>query len=201
MQFPAGTNTGRGKPANFTFTQFMKLVLAFELVQSGLAPSTAAFIVTERWDQFGAAFARTMVDDREVEDDPAAFPGSHLMFVIYFDAMWQLGAEGESRDRVEYYGALRVVLPDDIGKTLADEDFTRDIDSPWRTLVIDARRLLITATIRVRQAGLVVRYEEIFNDLVGGDSPETPYGLKAKLPSAPFLDGIETLKVRENGNS
>ena len=180
LRFPPGTNTGKGKPASFTFNQFMKLTLAFELVQSGLAPSTASIVVAEWWHDFSPALTRSMVDDALIQSDPKAFPCRDLIIAVYFDAMWQLGSQGPVDDTTEYFGLVKIVAPDRLADALADENYAKekDIDSPWRALVIDARWLLTTALACATEAGLQATESEVFDDMLEGDDAEFPYALK-----------------------
>ncbi len=180
LRFPDGTNTGKGKPAAFSFSQYMQLLLAFELVQSGLSPTTAAMVVGEWWINFYKAFARTMVDDDNVLSDPEEFTCRDLMFMIYFDAMWQLANEGEVSDRSQYWGMVKIVAPDQIGDTISSEEFVHKVDSPWRALVIDARWLLETAVARIREAGFDLSNKQAFDDLLRDDASEILYQLELR---------------------
>ncbi|HJP68134.1 MAG TPA: hypothetical protein VJ846_04455, partial [Sphingomicrobium sp.] len=171
MQFPGGTNTGQGRTALFSFNQFLKLLFAFELVQSGLSPSSAASVIEAHWSEMRMAAARTLIDDDSVEYDPMHFADGNLVFGFQIDAMWSLTVDGPvNEDIPDYFGSFRVFSRAELSQPFSDpKRSAAGTLSPWRVLLIDVRPLVWdVATEALRIAGFSATKKELFDDLVRG---------------------------------
>ena len=58
LEFPSGTNIGRGSRMSYTAEHLLQLAVAFEVIGAGLAAKAATDLVTRYWDRFQAAFGR-----------------------------------------------------------------------------------------------------------------------------------------------
>lgn len=58
--FPIGTNTGKGRPAAYTFEATCQLLVAFELMQFGMIPVQAISYVNRNWSFGRISFASAL---------------------------------------------------------------------------------------------------------------------------------------------
>ena len=54
LGFPAGTNTGRGKPASYELDQLLQILLAFELLAAGMSPTRVVRTLRTNWPRIRA---------------------------------------------------------------------------------------------------------------------------------------------------
>ena len=62
LGFPAGSSVGRGYRGGYTPDQFWKLILAFQLLEMGVALSRAIAMVNESWDLAYLAISHSLPD-------------------------------------------------------------------------------------------------------------------------------------------
>lgn len=55
LGFPAGTNTGRGKPASYKLDQLLQILLAFELLAAGMSPTRVVRTLRTNWPRIRAS--------------------------------------------------------------------------------------------------------------------------------------------------
>lgn len=175
LRFPGGTNTGRGKPAKFSFTQYLKLALAFEMVQSGLDPWPARSVISEAWgwSDLNFAFARTLLIDDYVINDPNRYGKSPLFLAFTINSMWDLTTTSAAED-VEYYGAVEIMSHSTLSDLMLKE-FDREWKSgtsPWRTMLIDMTAFILNVYAALKQTGHNISIEDAFKELCTGEDGE-----------------------------
>lgn len=87
LGFPPGSNTGSGKPVGYTVEQLFQLVIAFELIGSGMPPQRAIQIILSDWKRIRGWI-------RMAVNPPS--PGRTLYFVTNVDALREMSTEGVS---------------------------------------------------------------------------------------------------------
>lgn len=148
LRFPAGTNTGRGRPASYRLEQMLQIVLAFELLNAGLAPTPVVRTIRTNWPRirtsllvaWEATRGRTAWDARELlflepaalaesahSDDPYAAVDSPLEPLPALAAGgWADGRDGAATmimlDPARMLGNLARILPIVSTVTLEDLD-------------------------------------------------------------------------------
>ncbi|MFC3786706.1 hypothetical protein GGR90_002746 [Sphingopyxis italica] len=135
--FPTGQKPGKGKALKYGADHLFKMVIAMELVQSGMTPKLVVQIVEHNWSLLQTT---TYLSTGSREERRAAGGDEEdWCWLIRPEAMRELTVEGIGE--YDQYEAVMPAKTDDLGKYLG-EGFGAATGSPWRTLVINAGSLV-----------------------------------------------------------
>jgi hypothetical protein len=69
LEFPPGVNVGRGLKMTYSGEHLFKLVVAFELISSGLPAKSATELSERHWKEFAGGFALVALAERSQQKD------------------------------------------------------------------------------------------------------------------------------------
>ena len=127
--FPAGINTGKGRPAAYTWRELLLLALAFEYLEIGSTPDRAIAEIVKMEDMLLAGVSKVILADK---DPGGGDQGSHFLFAE-LSALLTLKAE-ES-----WYQQCRILSFREISQILSS-DGNDAFRSPYA--IIDLRQFL-----------------------------------------------------------
>lgn len=145
LGFPPGTNTGKGRPAAYSFEALCQLIAALELIQIGWLPTRAVLLVTNNWRLGRITFASALVDvTGNTPRSPNRF-GDSWLWLLFPESLRELTISGEKDD--DYAGAVGFhrlhELETQLWKDNRDGDYAPIIGANHRVAFIN-----ITSVIR-----------------------------------------------------
>lgn len=190
LNFPEGTNTGKGKPARYTFANLMQLVIAVELLQTGFPPQMAVKLVEGSWSMLRhTIYLATHTDEEwsEWQEMPLGPETRDWLWVLSPEALRDLSAEGVGE--YDHMEAITPVSMEAVARLL--ETGGQSINGEnWRTLVLHGTRITQAVISVMDEFGYATRREmreDITDDL---------RALNALLEDLPFHGVEESAQTR-----
>ena len=146
LKFPAGANSGTGKPAVYTFKMLLQMCLATELAQTGMSPKRIKKTIEGAWPDLEYSFFLCMfskTDDLipEVED-------KRFVWVVNPEAMRDLSVDDEGDD--DYRLASQAVPLSNLATSIEpiDDQVSQSSSERWigeahRHIVIQLQPLML----------------------------------------------------------
>ena len=129
LGFPAGVNTGKGRPASYTWRELLLLGLAFEYLEIGSTPDRAIAEIIKIEDMLLAGVSKVILSDKE---PGGADQSSHFLFAE-LSALLTLKTEESSHQQ------CKILSFEDISQILS-LDGNDAFRSPYA--IIDLRQFL-----------------------------------------------------------
>lgn len=159
MEFPPGTNTGKGQRANYSFANYLQLVLAMELEQAGFAPQRVVRLVLDNWPELEMVFLKALTPDEALEKWHGS-PNGDLAIILHPQAL-------TAASRVDAhipFERVHWLTVDELPEVLRLQS-SQDVGDPWRSLVILARPLAEAALNCVRMVAPTTPVFSFWEDL------------------------------------
>jgi len=147
MKFPAGVNTGKGRPAAYDASAVLRLLLAFELLQLGMMPERAVqiirvmrFIVAAAAGHGARHLKRGEPDDPEIFDAP--YDAGFSSYFILMDPVGLASLVEPADDGALIMRSLQACTGDELNE--------RIFDSGGRLALINSTFLIARIAILLR---------------------------------------------------
>lgn len=148
LGFPRGSNTGKGKSAEYDLEMLMQLTLAIEFMQAGITPSRIVELVNKNWTAARQNFLLSVMpkgtfvsgSDKE-EVDP------NIALCLSPESLRELTTHGEADH--DYYEAFHFRSANSLFELFNDEDFHPLIGTYWRWVIILLRPMMFMLLSRL----------------------------------------------------
>lgn len=140
-EFPTGEKPGKGKAIRYSVEHLYMMVLALELIQSGMPPKLSADLVRDNWRELCVTTYLNLYSDQErkrLGGDEA----DDWCWLFRPEALREISVEGFSE--YDHHEAVLTVEASQLGKYIANqgEAFGGIMGASWRTLVINGGPLV-----------------------------------------------------------
>lgn len=166
LGFPPGSNTGTGKRVAYSYMTYIQMVVAVELMQSGIAPARIVRIIEGNWGNMepDVLFALTPESLWDRFSPPVTSERAQFAWVLSLEALRDLSEEGEGE--YDYHEAIDTVPISQLSAKLGDEDSEGPmVGELWRTLVLQGRLLIHIATHFLLRVDASIKLEDIYADV------------------------------------
>jgi hypothetical protein len=154
LGFPAGANTGTGRPAEYTLPMLLQLCLATELAQAGLSPKRVVQIVEGNWETTAGSLFYALLPDELLSEFGKSPGDNRLVWLVSPEALRDLTEKGECR--YDYVASATVHRLDELPSAFTEPDAFFNLGRPPAPPVGEFYRLI---AIQLRPfVNLVMRY-------------------------------------------
>jgi hypothetical protein len=150
LGFPAGVNTGRGKPAEYGVSAILRIVVAFELLQLGLMPERAVGIM--RLLGSVMVHAAGHAAGPLLESGAEEFVQADGNILLFFDPSALGGLTGVHTDDLE--GVVNNIARSIYTRNSSDLDDPYDFEWSRRQCVVNITHLIIETAHRLETNGV-----------------------------------------------
>lgn len=168
--FPEGTNTGSGKRARYTFSKLMQLVVAVELMQTGVVPQMTVKLVSGSWPGLRLSILSATYNRSEWQESLLGPNTDEWLWLLHPEALRELSVSGGAR-----FGEIEALQPVRIEDLPGRMQSGLPLGAPGerhRTLVLYGTRIT-QAVLKLLEASHFATREQVRQDLLsetGGNS-------------------------------
>jgi len=190
LGFPEGSNTGKGKRAEYDLDMLLQLVIGIQFMQAGVTPQRTVHLVTKNWSETRTYLLFASAPKELVAEDGRTL-SNELVLCVSPESLRDITTEGESD--YDYYEAFNFVEADKLADFFKEMDAAPLLGEPYRWIVI-LLRPLIASVILGLEARLKLDAGETFEELQRIVREHAD-----KLMEA--MDSIDRAMKEKNGNS
>lgn len=130
LDFPPGTRTGKGQRAEYTFSNYLQMVVALELAQAGFAPLRTVYLVLAKWVELEKSIIDALQENEST--DPSERLLSKDRAMVLFPEALKSSINPELNDKLENFETIPLnVLADLLQHNTFDAP-----GNPWRSVMI-----------------------------------------------------------------
>lgn len=144
---PRGNRPGRGKAGSFGFGQLMQMIIALELIQSGIPPALAAKIVLGNWYSLRITVLLATYNQTELRRlEPPAME-SEWLWVLTPETLRDLSDAGGGK--FDHYEAIATIGMSDIGAHIEAGQAVGVIGEARRKLILNGTAITRAAILLI----------------------------------------------------
>ncbi|MBB6190561.1 hypothetical protein FHS51_000774 [Sphingobium wenxiniae] len=161
LGFPRGSNTGKGRRAEYDLDMVMQLALAIEFMQAGVSPQRTVDLISKNWleTRIYMLFAAA---PGELKSDDGRVLSNELALCVSPESLRDLSTDGESE--IDYYEAFEFVEVSKLPAFFGQDAINPTIGVFYRWIVILLRPLVAILFLRMEEH-LNIDAEKAFSEL------------------------------------
>lgn len=141
LGFPKGSNTGKGRSAEYDLEMLMQLALATEFMQAGITPTRIVELISKNWTSARQNFLISVMPKgtfvssaTKDEIDP------DLALCLSPESLRELTTYGE--EQFDYYEAFQFHAAKSLYEMFNDDEFSPLLGTYWRWIIILMRPMM-----------------------------------------------------------
>ncbi|QZP08186.1 hypothetical protein [Caenibius sp. WL] len=146
LGFPKGSNTGKGRRAEYDLDMVLQLALAIQFMQAGVTPQHTVSLITKNWSETRTYFLFAAAPG-PLKAENGAVLSNELALCVSPEALRELTTDGESE--VDHFEAFNFIEVDKLPEFLKDNPEQPVLGDFYRWIVILLRPLVAVLMLSI----------------------------------------------------